>query len=254
MGSPTPRVTFGADPTRRLLLDGEAAFDLSHWCGTCAYFFERLDGADHIMSVAALDDRLTSGLDDIDEDVVRTFSAILPEGRYLPLLMTVEPKLTREGWPGDYFTGEHTVIWGEFASTMAADPRTPYYRTFKSRSDDGDGFYAFVVPLVKPAWNAMPTVAAYAELLRTTSAPTAVAVSTLDVVRPWAQKWSDEREHWYLTHFLLDGHHKMQAAALTGRPLRLLSFVTLDESPSGEKAVTRLPILRDRPSTTPAGS
>jgi hypothetical protein len=37
----------------------------------------------------------------------------------------------------------------------------------------------------------------------------------------------DYYEHWVLTHFLLDGHHKMEAAATAGRPIRLLSL--LDE-------------------------
>jgi hypothetical protein len=35
----------------------------------------------------------------------------------------------------------------------------------------------------------------------------------------------DYYEHWVLTHFLLDGHHKIEAAARAGRPIRLLSFV-----------------------------
>jgi hypothetical protein len=242
-------VAFADDQPRQLLLDGVPAFDLPWWCGTCPYFFGRLDGADHTLSTDALTDRLTQGLDGIDDDVVATFSAILPEGRYLPLLLTVEPRLTRQGRPGDYFTGEFAATWGEHASTLDTDPETPYYRTFETRVDDDAHLFEFVVPLVRPAWNAMPTVAGHAELLRTTSAPTAVAVSTLDVSRPWveAAKSSDWFEHWCLTHFLLDGHHKMQAAALTDRPLRLLSLVSLEESPAGDEAVARLPELRLRP-------
>jgi hypothetical protein len=254
LGVPAPRLSFGDDPTgRKLLVDGRAAFDLPYWCGTCPYFFQRLDGADRTLSMDALTDRLNDGLDGVDEEVVRAFSAILPEGRYLPLLLTVDPRLTREGWPGDFFTGENAAIWGEFAPlVLARGASTPYYRTFDSRREQGGGFHEFVVPLVEPAWNAMPTVVAHAERLRTSPAPTAVAVATLDTVRPWANEETAENEHWYLTHFLLDGHHKMQAAALTGRALRLLSLVTLDESPAGEEAVLELPEVR-RPRISPAG-
>lgn len=245
LGSPTPRVAFGE---KGLLLDGEPAFATQRWCETCAYFFERLDGADHTLSVAALQDRLTTGLDGIDEDVLQTFSAILPAGRYLPLLLTVDPLLTRHGWPSDFFTGEQAALWGEFAPYSDVDPGTPYYRTFETQLDDGDPFFEFVVPFVKPDWNSLSTVAEHAERLRTTSSPTAVALSMLTVVDPWSSAMSED-VHWCLTHFLLDGHHKMQAAALTGQPLRLLSLVSTDESPAGEKAVARLPELRNRPRT-----
>jgi hypothetical protein len=37
----------------------------------------------------------------------------------------------------------------------------------------------------------------------------------------------DYYEHWVLTHFLLDGHHKFEAAARSNRPIRLLAL--LDE-------------------------
>jgi len=35
----------------------------------------------------------------------------------------------------------------------------------------------------------------------------------------------DYYEHWVLTHFLLDGHHKIEAAASASRLIRLLSLV-----------------------------
>ncbi|GAA3469853.1 hypothetical protein GCM10018965_044060 [Nonomuraea roseola] len=49
---------------------------------------------------------------------------------------------------------------------------------------------------------------------------TAVALGVLDISGPY---FSD-REHWGLFHFLLDGHHKLLAAARAGQAVRLLSF------------------------------
>jgi hypothetical protein len=57
---------------------------------------------------------------------------------------------------------------------------------------------------------------------------------------------SDHYEHWALTHFLLDGHHKLEAAALTGRPLQLLALVAVDASLAREDAIRRLPDIRAR--------
>ncbi|QNK80067.1 hypothetical protein [Nakamurella sp. PAMC28650] len=35
----------------------------------------------------------------------------------------------------------------------------------------------------------------------------------------------DHYEHWALTHFVLDGHHKLEPAASTGEDLQLLALV-----------------------------
>ncbi|MEV0457806.1 hypothetical protein [Catellatospora methionotrophica] len=47
-----------------------------------------------------------------------------------------------------------------------------------------------------------------------------------------------------LAHFLLDGHHKMQAAAEAGRPLRLLSLLSVDAGLALPDQVARIPGLR----------
>ncbi|WP_405715575.1 hypothetical protein [Streptomyces xanthophaeus] len=53
--------------------------------------------------------------------------------------------------------------------------------------------------------------------------------------------------HWGLTHFLLDSHHKLEAAATAGRPVGLLSLLTLGESLARAEGAARLPALRARP-------
>ena len=53
-----------------------------------------------------------------------------------------------------------------------------------------------------------------------------------------------------LTHFLLDGHHKMQAAAATGHALHLLTLVSIDASLAQQAEVERLPHLRRQDNTT----
>lgn len=47
----------------------------------------------------------------------------------------------------------------------------------------------------------------------------------LDVIQPAMDEGDDYYEHWVLTHFLLDGHHKVEAAARAGRSVRLLCLI-----------------------------
>ena len=49
--------------------------------------------------------------------------------------------------------------------------------------------------------------------------------------------------HWGLTHYLLDGHHKLEAAARDGLGVRLLAMVSLDHSLANPKDLGRLPRL-----------
>jgi hypothetical protein len=253
LGSSSPRLSFGEEPKpagawagRRLLcLDEKPAFELSFWCGTCQFLFRRLEGADETLSLAVVRQRLTDGLSSVDDDVCAAFGELLPEGDYLPMLLEVVPRLT---WPmkdGDYFAEEQVATWG--LSTfwgLPEYPSTPYYRTFQTRVDERAHLFEFVVPMMPPSWNDPDTVAEHAHRLTTSSTPTAVAVSILDVCQPATEgQGPDCYQHWGLTHFLLDGHHKIQAAANTGRPLRLLSLVAIGNSLAATDEVTALPRL-----------
>jgi hypothetical protein len=78
--------------------------------------------------------------------------------------------------------------------------------------------------MVPPSWNNADRVDEYANAPEVEQA-TAVTYSLLDLLQPAMNEGEDYYEHWVLTHFLLDGHHKIEAAARAGRPIRLLSFV-----------------------------
>ncbi len=101
--------------------------------------------------------------------------------------------------------------------------------------------------MVPPAWNERERVEEYVALMERETIPTAVAISTLDVCQPAMDRADDYFVHWGLTHFLLDGHHKMEAAATAGRPVRLLSLLTLGESLARVEDAARVPALRAQP-------
>ncbi|MGW0841283.1 hypothetical protein ACWD26_14145 [Streptomyces sp. NPDC002787] len=164
---------------------------------------------------------------------------------YLPLLLRVEPRLVLPGQEGDYFSGEQVATWGldQFWG-LPEYPHTPYYRTFETAVDASAHLYEFVVPMVPPTWNTRERLEEYIELMSRGSVPTAVAVSTLDVCEPASGLPTDHYRHWALTHFLLDGHHKLEAAATTARPVRLLSLLAVGEGLAESEDCARPPALR----------
>ncbi|MDX3643530.1 hypothetical protein [Streptomyces sp. MB09-02B] len=243
----------GGGPRRRLLMvDDEPAFELSFYCGTCPLLFRRLETAREKLSLESMQERLIGSLDDPDDPdgggVIEAFGALLPEGEYLPLLLSVEPRLIIPGKEGDYFSGEQVTTWGidQFWG-LPEYPHTPYYRTFETAVDADAHLYEFVVPMVPPTWNERHRVDEYAAFMGQGTVPTAVAISTLDVCRPALGLGGAPSAHWGLTHFLLDGHHKLEAAATTGRPVRLLSLLALGASLAGAEDCARLPALRAQP-------
>ena len=235
---------------RMLFLDDRPAFELSYWCGTCQLLFKRQEGATETVSLAEVENLLAEGLDGLDEEVISTFASLLSVGEYLPLLLRVTPRLVHPVQPGDYFAEEQVATWGlESYWGLPVYPGTPYYRTFETCVDAEAHLFEFIVPMVPPAWNDTARVAEHRERLQSSQRPTAVAVTTLDVCAPAVEVGADYFTHWGLTHFLLDGHHKLQAAAESGSALQLLSLVSVDASLASVEQVARIPELRNRART-----
>jgi hypothetical protein len=131
-------------------------------------------------------------------------------------------------------------------------PKAVYYRTHECEIDRRAHLFEFVVPMVPPSWNDAARVDEHRARLRASTSPTAVAVSTLDVCRPAVERPErDDFAHWCLTHFVLDGHHKLEAAATDDRVLRLLSLLSLGASLASSLQLARIPQVRARPRTAP---
>ncbi|WP_404595481.1 hypothetical protein [Paenarthrobacter histidinolovorans] len=234
---------------RRLLWQGaDPAFELSWWCGTCQLLFKRLEGATETLSLPEMQQTLNSGIDKIEDGVLDAFTSLLPEGTYVPMLLRVQPELVYPGGQGDYFSEEQVDTWGISGFWGLPEyPQTPYYRTWQAPVDASAHAYEFVVPMVPPRWNDAARVKEYAQELLDSSTPTAVAVSILDVCEPAGGTGTDHCAHWGLMHFLLDGHHKMQAAAESQRPLQLLSLLSIEGGLGKGTEAERLVQLRAQP-------
>ena len=87
------------------------------------------------------------------------------------------------------------------------------------------GLFEFVVPMFPKNHLRADTISSYKNAFSHGVLPTALAVSILDVKQP--ANWNGNPEltkHWCLSHYLLDGHHKVYAAAEQGTPVSILSF------------------------------
>lgn len=212
---------------RRLQLDGTDAFTLAFWCGTCPLTFERLDGSNRTLSSDELQSRLNVGVTSIEDDLLASVSLILPEGMYVPLLLSVKPRLVFPSQPGDYFAEEQVehsgidAFWG-----IPESPKTPYYRAHEGQLDSHSAMFEFLVPMVPPSWNDRSRVDAYTAEFDRGVSPTVLALSIVDRTQPL----DSDDAHTGLIHFVLDGHHKIEAAARSGARLTVLSFVAVDKS------------------------
>lgn len=244
LGGPEPVVGFSGptSPARNLVLNGKPAYELSWGCGTCAMLFRRLDGATGTVPVDRLRERLSRRADTIDTEVVDAFGTLLAAGEYLTLLVEVTPRLVTPMRDGDYFAEEQLATWGPSDFTGLPEyPNVAYYRAGQYELAAKERLFEFVVPMVPTSWNKPDTVADYERRLVQGDIPTAVAVSVLDVTEPAVSRpLLIHQRHWGLMHFLLDGHHKMQAAALTGRPVRVLSFLALTQGTGSREQALRV--------------
>ena len=239
-GSPTSRLQFESDSMARyLLIDGKRAYDLGISCQTCGVLFERLSGANQRVEVEAAAEKLRQGITSLDEEIVQSIGLGMPEDEYDIILAEADVKLVRPGGSADYFAEEQIALFGEDSFwCLPHDPRIPYYRAGDRNLGDGRRLFNFVVPMFPTKWLTMSTVANYVEALRTKGLGTAVSLAILDIKSPATWNTNEEPdpvEHWSLTHFLLDGHHKLNAASESGRPLRLLSFVAVSQGVSTQE-------------------
>jgi hypothetical protein len=221
---------------RYLLLDGKRAYDLGNTCQTCALLFERLPGATKSLAIQEAAEALRHSVTSLDEGVVAAVGAGLPQDDYLTVLAETSIDFVRPGDPADYFVREQVALWGEDRfDCLPHDPRVPYYRAGSLRIGERRHLFNFVVPMYPTKWLTFRTVAEYMREMETRGTGTAVTLSLLDVKAPtdWeGEEHPDPDEHWLFTHYLIDGHHKLHAAAEKNKPLRLLSFVALSQGVS----------------------
>jgi hypothetical protein len=228
---------------RYLTVDGKQAYHLGNICNTCAFLFQRMNGANNTIKVGALAGKLAAGLDRLEPDVIDSLALLMPDGRYRALLLRLTPYRVTIGTNDDYFAYEQIENDGvDLFYGFPHHPRVRYYRSERRRitppagttsgRDDGV-LFEFLIPMFAENWLETSRIADYQQAIANGRTPTAVAISVLDVKGP-AEEGDD---HWCLAHYLLDGHHKAAAAAQREQPITLISFLAVEQGISTENEI-----------------
>lgn len=224
---------------RYLTLNGERTYTIGNVCDTCGIMFERLGGGNQKVSPVEISERLREGITSFDQDLVETIGKVLPIGNYKIGLLKLSPKVVKLGSKDDYFANELYILQGpEQPWGLPHYPKVEYYRLPAPPPKNQEQFFEFIFPIMAPYWNDRETVAAYRKRLKDGEQPTALALSFYDIKQPWRGVGNPKvKTHRCLAHILLDGHHKIQAAAQTRRPITLLMFLAVDESVASKEDV-----------------
>jgi hypothetical protein len=246
-GSTQSRIQFATDGggawpvwDRYLLLDGERAYQIGNICNTCAFLFERMEGANDRVQVSEAAVALQGGLASLSDPVLDQIAAGMPQDEYLVLLLNFVPHLVRPNQPNDYFCHEQVALWGlDGFWGLPHNPRVPYYRGGDRNLEAGTRLFQFVIPMFPDTWLDQNSIDRYTEVLSSGRTPTAVAISVLDVKAP-TDPSGDIKEHYCLAHFLLDGHHKFFTAAKSECAISLLAFVSCSNGTSSREELARI--------------
>jgi hypothetical protein len=227
---------------RFITVDGKKAHYLGNMCGTCKFIFERHEGANSKVSPESLSGLFRSGIADVSDEIKGRLMPLFPAGEYQMLLLSCTPRLVIPSKTGDYFFEEQIELWG-------VDPfwgvphytKNEYYRTEVLKPAERIGLFEFIVPMFPRRYLDSKTIQSYETLLSQQPSPTALAISVLDVKQPADWDGNPEiQEHWCLAHYLLDGHHKMYAAAQFGKPISLLSCLAVKKGVSDADQISKV--------------
>lgn len=222
---------------RFIAIDGKEAYHIGNICGTCEYFFERLDGANREIHCEEVIEYLNDGITKLSPDLIKSILKIIPNGNYSVNLIQSQCNMVELTSNEDYFANEQIEYWGlnNFWG-LPHHPKIKYYRGESKKIYDIGNFCEFFVPMFPQNWLDDDRIEYYQEQIKLGKKPTAIAISILDI----KQHFDSEIKHWCLTHYIIDGHHKMFSAWKENKEITFLSFLAVNKGVSTEKQVDEL--------------
>lgn len=218
---------------RFISIDGKPAYEIGNICGTCSFYFERLEGANQSVHPTDLIEQLNEGFDTLDRKTIERIAEIIPNGKYKVLLLKIHPKKAELGTDKDYFANEEIKLWGiDGFWGMPHNPKIKYYRGTDQPIKQDEKVFEFIIPIFPQTWLQPDRVEFYKQQIENGKTPTAICLSVLDIKAPAV--WIDDQKpeytgHWCLAHYILDGHHKMFVATELNKPLNIISFLATEQ-------------------------
>jgi len=238
---------YDADHSRwyhHLLVAGQRVFEYGCPCGTCGIVFRKVGTSAHRVSDSEAF-RLLGHLDFVpSNEILRRLARVLQPGFYHPAIVEGTVRLIEPGGPADYFASDVVRLCGLEPPDyeQASGPRTPYYRLGSDSGLERTGrttgphnalVAAVIMPLHDPSRLSRERVNYWLRQSDAGTPLTAFAVAVIDNQQP-AMSPADPsypyEEHFLFTNCLLYGHHRVQAAAESGRAVRILSLLARESS------------------------
>ncbi len=170
---------------RFLTIEQKKAFHIGNICGTCNFFFERLEGANQKISPKNIIGSLANSRISIASEDFLEIERLFPVGKYLVLNTRVSPHFARIASKDDYFQNEVITTWGvDGFWGIPHNPKIHYYRENDILIDDRRKIFIFLIPLVPENWLDEETLNEYEVRFNNGKTPTAIAVSHLDIKEP----------------------------------------------------------------------
>lgn len=227
---------------RYLAINGKNVYKIGVACSTCPYLFERvaeLDSANYakIMEQAhIINSKFNAGITTVEQELVDSLKIVMPKGRYSVFLTRIIPKLVYPGDSNDYFANEQFKF---LDLDCPYNPRTEYYLGHKVQEFSyKENLFEFIVPLFSSKLLNSERIEYYKHILLSGKMPTAVSLGILDVIcsERGLRNYEDTSvlAHACFAQYLIDGHHKLYAAALAQKPLTILTFLAHEQGLSDD--------------------
>jgi hypothetical protein len=201
---------------RFITLGGQPVYKLGPNCETCEFFLARV--GEGMVSIDHTRDALNEfSAERTDKKsvgaLVKTFTALLPNGKYTPILAEIYPRQAAS--MGSKSSDDKTAL--EFFAYAVHDERWA-----ETAGGHMHFFEEWIIPVRSPipAHLNTSTVVAYQQSIDRGRQALAICISILE----------EHQGNTRLLHFLLDGHHKTEAAARRASSLWIISFLSHDFS------------------------
>ena len=227
-----------------LTVAGKRIFEYGCPCGTCGIVFRKVGKiADRISDREAV--HLLGTLDTMPPNrVLRRLARVLEPSCYYPRIIEGTVMRVEPGTPDDYFATDVVRLFGLEApdNKQPSSPKTTYYRLGVDHELERTGrrsgshkalVTAVVMPLHDTSLLNRERIDFWKHQFNIGVGLTAFAVSVVDNQSPAMNAVDDTYEYeeqFLFTNCLLDGHHRIQAAAELGAPVRILSLMARDFS------------------------
>jgi hypothetical protein len=228
-----PLLAFEYEPKGMRVLKVLGAPVSATWamCDSCSITLERRQPDRPVARELA--DRLASGGNVDLQPLIEVIAKAVPSDDYDVLLLTIHPDMVQPGDPGDYFEDESKALF-EYDSGSSTDAywREPMIELppDPKLATDRRLLFHLIAPLEPIATLDPGRVEHYVPTADQGQLSPAIGLSVLDVRAPanWYRQDGYEH-HWTLTTYVLDGHHRIQAASQAGAAMPILLFITREK-------------------------